>query len=78
MESVALLPELAELNAHLVEGAVPVTGAELQLLPPADKIHERRTAKMNARTTEQRRKQQANGTTREYRRTWKTRHVGPP
>jgi hypothetical protein len=27
---------LAELGAHLVEGAVPVTGAVLQLLPPAD------------------------------------------
>jgi hypothetical protein len=32
-----LLPELAELSAHLVEGAAPVAGAELQLLPPADK-----------------------------------------
>jgi hypothetical protein len=26
---------------------------------------------------EQRRKQQANRTTREHRRTWKTRHAGP-
>jgi hypothetical protein len=26
-----------ELSAHLVEGAVPVTGAELQLLPTAGK-----------------------------------------
>jgi hypothetical protein len=39
IERVALLPELAELSAHLVEGAVPLAGAELQLLPPADKIH---------------------------------------
>jgi hypothetical protein len=37
VESVALLPELAELSAHLVEGAVPVAGTELQLLPPAGK-----------------------------------------
>jgi hypothetical protein len=37
VESVALLPELAELSAHLVEGAVLVAGAELQLLPPTDK-----------------------------------------
>jgi hypothetical protein len=37
VEVVALLPERAELSAHLVEGAVPVAGAELQLLPPADK-----------------------------------------
>jgi hypothetical protein len=29
VESVALLPELAELSAHLVEGAVPVVGTEL-------------------------------------------------
>jgi hypothetical protein len=29
VESVALLLELAELSAHLVEGAVPVAGAEL-------------------------------------------------
>jgi hypothetical protein len=35
-ESVALLPELAELNAHLVEGVVPVASTELQLLLPAD------------------------------------------
>jgi hypothetical protein len=32
-----LLPELAELSAHLVKGAVPVAGMDLQLLPPADK-----------------------------------------
>jgi hypothetical protein len=36
-ESVALLPELADLSAHLVEGVVPVAGAELQLLPTTDK-----------------------------------------
>jgi hypothetical protein len=28
-----------ELSAHLVEGAVPIAGTELQLLPPVDKIH---------------------------------------
>jgi hypothetical protein len=37
VESVALLPELVELSAHLVEGAVPVAGAELQLLPTTGK-----------------------------------------
>jgi hypothetical protein len=37
VEGVPLLPELEELSAHLVEGAVPVAGTELQLLPPADK-----------------------------------------
>jgi hypothetical protein len=37
VESVALLLELAELGAHLVEGTVPVAGAELQLLPTTDK-----------------------------------------
>jgi hypothetical protein len=36
-ESVTLLPELAELSTHLVESAVPIAGAELQLLPLADK-----------------------------------------
>jgi hypothetical protein len=36
-EGVALLPELAELGAQLVEGAIPVAGAELQLLLSADK-----------------------------------------
>jgi hypothetical protein len=35
VEVVALLPELVELSAHLVEGAIPVAGAEFQLLPPA-------------------------------------------
>jgi hypothetical protein len=37
VESVVLLPELAELSAHLVEGAIPVAGAELELLPTAGK-----------------------------------------
>jgi hypothetical protein len=37
VESVTLLPELAELSAHLVEGTVPVVGAELQLLPTTGK-----------------------------------------
>jgi hypothetical protein len=27
---------MAKLSTHLVESAVPVAGAELQLLPPAD------------------------------------------
>jgi hypothetical protein len=35
-ESIALLPELAELGFHLVEGIVLVAGAVLELLPPAD------------------------------------------
>jgi 2-keto-4-pentenoate hydratase len=35
-KSVALLPELAELGVHLVEGAVLVAGAVLELLPPAN------------------------------------------
>jgi hypothetical protein len=56
VESVALLPELVELSAHLVEGAVPVAGTELQLLPPADKIHECRTTETNAKTTRARKK----------------------
>jgi hypothetical protein len=37
VEGVPLLPELAELSAHLIEGAIPIAGAELQLLPSADK-----------------------------------------
>jgi hypothetical protein len=36
VESIALLPESAELGAHLVEGAVPVPGTDLQLLSPAN------------------------------------------
>jgi hypothetical protein len=46
-----LLPELAELGAHLVEGAVPVAGTELQLKPSADETHECHTAKTNPKTT---------------------------
>jgi hypothetical protein len=38
------------------------------------KTNERRAAKANAKTTEQGKRQQAN----ERRRTWKTRHAGPP
>jgi hypothetical protein len=36
IESVTLLPELAKLSAHLSKSAVPVVGAVLQLLPPAN------------------------------------------
>jgi hypothetical protein len=36
IEGVAPLPELAELGAHLIEGAVFVAGAVLELLPPTD------------------------------------------
>jgi 2-keto-4-pentenoate hydratase len=36
VESVTLLPELAELGVHLVKGTVLVTGAVLELLPLAD------------------------------------------
>jgi hypothetical protein len=56
VKSVALLPELAELGAHLVEGTVPVAGAELQLLPSADEIHECRTTKTNTKTTRSKKK----------------------
>jgi hypothetical protein len=56
VESVALLPELAELGAHLVEGAVPVAGAVLQLLPSIDEIHECCTAKTNTKTTRSKKK----------------------
>jgi hypothetical protein len=37
VESVALLAKLAELGTHLAEGAVPVAGAVLELLPPTDR-----------------------------------------
>jgi hypothetical protein len=37
VEGVTLLPELAELGTHLVEGTVLVTGAVLELLPPTDR-----------------------------------------
>jgi hypothetical protein len=56
VESVALLPELAELGAQLVEGAVPVAGTELQLLPSADETHECHTAKTNTKTTRSKKK----------------------
>jgi hypothetical protein len=56
VESIVLLLELAELSAHPVESAVPAAGAELQLLPPVDKIHECRTAKTHAKTTRARKK----------------------
>jgi hypothetical protein len=36
VESVVLLPELADLGVHLVEGTVLVAGAVLELLPPTD------------------------------------------
>jgi hypothetical protein len=36
VEGVTLPPELAKLGTHLVEGAVLVAGAVLELLPPAD------------------------------------------
>jgi hypothetical protein len=36
VEGITLLPELAELSTHLVEGAVLVAGAVLELLPPTD------------------------------------------
>jgi hypothetical protein len=36
VEGVAPLPELAKLDTHLVEGVILVTGAVLELLPPAD------------------------------------------
>jgi hypothetical protein len=37
VEGVTLLSELAELGTHLVEGAVLVAGAVLELLPPTDR-----------------------------------------
>jgi hypothetical protein len=36
VESVTLLPELAELGTHLVESAVLVAGTVLELLSPTD------------------------------------------
>jgi hypothetical protein len=36
VEDVTLLPELAELDTHPVEGAILVAGAVLELLPPTD------------------------------------------
>jgi hypothetical protein len=36
VEGVTLLPELAELDTHLVEGAILVAGTVLELLPSTD------------------------------------------
>jgi hypothetical protein len=36
VEGITLLPELAELGTHLVEGAKLVAGVMLELLPPTD------------------------------------------
>jgi hypothetical protein len=36
VEGVTLLPEMAELGTHLVEGVIPVAGVVLELLPPTD------------------------------------------
>jgi hypothetical protein len=36
VEGVTLLPEMAELNTHLVEGDVLVASTVLELLPPTD------------------------------------------
>jgi hypothetical protein len=36
VEGVTLLPEMAELSTHLVEGTVLVAGTVLELLPPTD------------------------------------------
>jgi hypothetical protein len=36
VEGVTLLPEMAELGTHLVEGAILVAGAVVELLPPTD------------------------------------------
>jgi hypothetical protein len=37
VEGITLLPELAELGTHLVEGTVLVAGAALKLLPQTDR-----------------------------------------
>jgi hypothetical protein len=37
VEGVAPLPELAELGAHLIEGAVLVAGAVLEILSPTSR-----------------------------------------
>jgi hypothetical protein len=37
VEGVTLLPELAELGTHLVEGTILVAGAVFELLPPTDR-----------------------------------------
>jgi hypothetical protein len=36
VEGITLLPEMAELGTHLVEGAILVAGVVLELLPPTD------------------------------------------
>jgi 2-keto-4-pentenoate hydratase len=36
VKGVTLLPKMAELGTHLVEGAIIVAGAVLELLPPTD------------------------------------------
>jgi hypothetical protein len=36
VEGVTLLPELAKLGTHLVEGAILIAGAVLELLLPTD------------------------------------------
>jgi hypothetical protein len=36
VEGVTLLPEVAELGTHLVEGTIFVASAVLELLPPTD------------------------------------------
>jgi hypothetical protein len=36
IKGVTMLPELAKLGTHLVEGAILVAGAVLELLPPTD------------------------------------------
>jgi hypothetical protein len=36
VKGVTLLPEMAELGTHLVEGAIFVAGSVLELLPPTD------------------------------------------
>jgi hypothetical protein len=37
VKGVTLLPKLAELGTHLVEGAILVAGEALELLPPTDR-----------------------------------------
>jgi hypothetical protein len=40
-----LLPEVAELGTYLVEDAILVAGAVLELLPPTDQNHKHRAAR---------------------------------
>jgi hypothetical protein len=44
----------------------------LQLLPSADETHECHTTKANTKTTRSKKRK------KQRRRTWKTRHAGPP